>query len=141
MTAIKIFLSIVLAFITWLLLGGPDLSKSGNLIISLVIIAHIYVVIWSGPIFRAFKGDEFTYGMATLGINIFSLLYTFATAGALLYIYGNSINDVNAVPKYIWGIMLLGVLFSVLIPMLTTSDVRPLPKKESRREFEPPKFD
>jgi hypothetical protein len=141
MTAIKIFLSVALGLIVWLFIGGPSVKDAGNLIISIVVIFHLFVVIWSGPIFRIFKGDEFTYGMVTLGINILSLLYTMITAAVLLAIYGNSINDLNAVPKYIWAFMFLGVIFSVMIPMLTTSDVRPLPKKESRREFEPPKFD
>ncbi len=141
MTGIKLFLSAILGLIIWLFLGGPSVKDAGSLIITLIVISHLYVVIWSGPIFRAFKGDEFTYGMVTLGINILSLLYTLIATAVLFKIYGNQINDLNTVPKFVWGFMLLGVVFSVLIPMLTTSDVRPLPKKESRRDYEPPNFE
>ena len=141
MTGIKLFLSAILGLIIWLFLGGPSVKDAGSLIITLIVVSHLYVVIWSGPIFRAFKGDEFTYGMVTLGINILSLLYTLIATAVLFKIYGNQINDLNTVPKFVWGFMLLGVVFSVLIPMLTTSDVRPLPKKESRRDYEPPNFE
>ena len=141
MTGIKLFLSAILGLIIWLFLGGPSVKDAGSLIITLIVISHLYVVIWSGPIFRAFKGDEFTYGMVTLGINILSLLYTLIATAVLFKIYGNQINDLNTVPKFVWAFMLLGVVFSVLIPMLTTSDVRPLPKKESRRDYEPPNFE
>ena len=119
--------------------GAPNLSMTGNLIIFIVVIVHLYVVSWSDEVFKLFRGDVFTYGMVTKSVNFLSLIYTLSVAAFLFYTFNSKIEALSQLPYFAWGIMLLGLLGSLSIPMFSTCSVDPLPNRDERRSYEPPR--
>jgi len=138
MAIANIIYSIVLPGAIWLLYGSPDLSLAGNLVIFLVVILHLYTAIWVGTLFTWFRGDRFTYGMATLTINSLSFATTFVLGLLVLSRLGGKIESLSAISPIVWGVICLGVLATISIPMITSRHVSPLPKESERREFENP---
>lgn len=139
MLIIKLLLSLVLAFSCWLIYGAPELQMVGNVLVFGCTILHILIVIWNKEVFAIFRGDSFTYGMVGLGINLASLGWTIGAGLLILYTYGKEIHSLSVVPPLVWGGMCLGLIGSLLIPMLTTNSVSPLPNRDSRREYELPR--
>ena len=141
MIFIKIFLTLVLSFVTWLLIGGPGLEASGSLVIFVFLVLHLIVIIWNRSTFKLFGGDEFTYGMVTQSINMLSFIYSVIITFIIFHYYGQSIPSFDSVPKYLWGALTLGLIGSFAIQMLTTKHVEPLPDRDERRVFEKPRMD
>ena len=141
MLIIKLLLSIVLAFSCWLVYGAPALQMPGNVLVVGCTILHIFIVIWNKEVFALFRGDAFTYGMVGLGINLASLGWTIGAGILILYLYGKEINSLGIVPPFVWGGLCLGLIGSLLIPMLTTNGTSPLPNRDSRRDYELPRSD
>lgn len=141
MLVIKIILSCLLSLSFWLLYGAPDMRMAGNLAIFGCTVLHLLFIIWNKESFAIFGGDDFTYGMATLGINITSFIWTLVSGWVILYVYGvgGSITTIQQVPYIVWGLLTLGIIGSLLIQMLTTNHVSPLPNLDNRRQFEPPR--
>jgi hypothetical protein len=141
MLAIKLFLSGLLSFAFWLLYGAPDMQMAGNLAILGCTVLHLLFVIWNKETFALFGGDGFTYGMVTLGINLLSFTWTLVSGWLILYVYGagGSVATIEQVPYFVWGLLALGLIGSLLIQMLTTNHVSPLPNRDDRREFDPPR--
>lgn len=138
MNAPKLAYSLFLPFTIWLVYGSPDLRLMGNLVLFLVVVLHLFAVIWLRWIFAIFQGDAFTYGMVALGINISSMLSTFAAAFITFYIYDHRIQTVSMISPFAWGVICLGFLVTIAVPLLTTRHVAPLAKESSRRQYEDP---
>jgi uncharacterized membrane protein (UPF0182 family) len=146
MIAVLVVLSVILPTTCWFLFGSPDLNNSANLLFFTIFVLHICAVIWQGKLFKLFGGDGFTYGAVGLGINIWSLAYTFVMVFGLFHrvaffqlIWGEDFyKDAQHVPKILVGFLLLGLLLTIAIPLLTTRHVTPLSKKSDRREFDTP---
>ena len=114
---------------------------TGNALIFAVTGLHLGLVIWNREIFRVFRGDEFTYGMVTMGMNILSLLWTVVSSLIIVSVYGREIAALSSLPSMVWGIMSLGLLGAVLLPVLSTRSVAPLPDRDERRTYENPRSD
>ncbi len=141
MLIIKLILSVVLSFSFWLIYGSPDLQMPGNVLIVGCTVLHLLIVIWNKEVFRVFRGDEFTYGMVGVGVNLASFGWTLGAGILVLYSYGKQINSLGMVPSFVWGGLCLGLIGSLLIPMLSTSKISQLPNRESRRDYELPRSD
>lgn len=143
MLIIKLILSVVLSFGFWLLYGAPDIQMAGNLAIFGCTVLHLLFIIWNKETFALFGGDAFTYGMATLGINMASFIWTLVSGWIILYMYGmgGGIASIQQVPYFVWGLLTLGLIGSLLIQMLTTNHVSPLPNRDDRRQYESPRSD
>ena len=122
-------------------------SYSANLLIFSIFVVHIFAVIWQSKLFSFFGGDGYTYGSVGLGINIWSLAYTFTWEISIFhkmlffrFFWGeNAFKDVTHIPKILVGLMLLGLLLTIAIPLLSSRHLTSaLPKKTERREFETP---
>ncbi len=134
----RLFFSLILPPLLWLLFGWPSLDRTGNLALLLVMLAHVYVVIWQAPLLRQMRGDDFTYGAVALGLNTLSLLATLVTTGAMFLIYGGNIVQIGDVPKPVWGVIGLSLLFTLVLPLLEGRHADPLPKASDRRTYEDP---
>jgi len=141
MLIIKFILGIFLGWVSWLLYGAPDTSLIGNLFIWGCTFFHIWLIIFNREVFGLFGGDVFTYGMANLGINLVGMVWTLIGGFIIFYSYDRNIYSLSMVPSIIWGVLLLGILASILLPLLTTRKISPLPKRDDRRNFEPPRSD
>lgn len=141
MTIIKIFLSLALSFATWLLIGGPGLDAAGSFVIFVFLIFHLMTIIWNRATFKFFGGDDFTYGMVTQAINLLSFVYSVIVTFIIFQFYGQSISNFDAIPKYLWAALSLGLIGSFAIQMLSTKHVSLLPNRDDRREFEKPRMD
>jgi hypothetical protein len=141
MALLKPIVFCVISFATWLIYGAPSLSMTGNALIFAVTGLHLGLVIWNREIFRVFRGDEFTYGMVTMGMNILSLLWTVVSGLIIVSVYGREIAALSSLPSMVWGIMSLGLLGAVLLPVLSTRSVAPLPDRDERRTYENPRSD
>ncbi len=139
MIIIKIVFAILLGLISWLLYGSPDITLAGNFFIWGSTICHLLIIIFNREIFGLLGGDVFTYGMANLGINLASFGWTLLGGFIVLFRYDQHIEKLNAVPSLVWGLLLLGILGSVLIPLLSTRHITSLPNRDDRREYEPPR--
>lgn len=141
MQIIKFILSVAFSFGFWLLYGAPEVQTAGNLAIFGCTVLHLLFIIWNKEMFSLFSGDSFTYGMATLGINLSSFIWTLIGGWIILYKYGEggSIASIKMVPYFVWGLLALGLIGSLLIQMLTTNHVTPLPNRDDRRQYEPPR--
>jgi hypothetical protein len=144
---IKILLSILLPALTWLLLGGPNLlDNSANLFIFAVVTLHLLVLIWNRQVFRIFGGDDYTYGAVNFALNLLACAYTLVVSASLFHklkifqwIWGEAlINSLSDLPKAFIGLACLGLLATLIIPMLSSRNVSPLPRKSERREYETP---
>ena len=138
MAIANIIYSFVLPVIIWLLYGLPDLHLAGNLGVFLVVIIHLYAFIWIGSVFAWFHGDRFTYGMVALAINGVSFATTFLLGWIALFRFERKIESLSSISPIVWGVIGIGVLVTVSIPMVTSRHVAPLPKASERREFENP---
>jgi len=85
--------------------------------------------------------DDFTYGMVTMAINLLSFIYSSIIGLCIFYFYGLAIPNFSSIPKYLWGVLALGLIGNFVIQMLTTKHVDPLPDRDERREFEKPRMD
>lgn len=146
MIAVLIVISVFFPTTCWFLFGSPDLQNSANLLFFSVFLLHIFAVIWQGKLFKLFGGDRYTYGAVGLGINIWSLAYTFILVYQIFHnilffdwFFGNArYESAQQVPKSLVGLLLIGLLVTIAIPLLTTRNVTPLPQKDERRKFESP---
>ncbi len=134
----RIIFSIVLPGTIWLLYGSPDLTLAGNLGIFLVVVLHLYTAIWVDALFTWFRGDRFTYGMVTLTINSLSFATTFFLGLFVFYKSGGKIESLGSISSIVWGLIWLGVLATIAIPMIASRHVAPLPNASERRDFENP---
>ena len=113
----------------------------GNLVIFGITILHFLIIVWNRQFFHLFGGDAFTYGMVTLGINLSTFVWTFAAGMIILYRYGHNISTFQDVPYFIWGLLSLGLIGSLLIQMFSIRSVAPLPERDERRNYETPRSD
>lgn len=134
----RLIYSVFLPLTIWLLYGAPSLLLMGNLAVMVVVVLHLYAVIWVRYVFKLFDGDAFTYGALAFGFNLSSLLTTFVSGFVTLYLHGRAIENVGDIPALAWGVICLGFLVTIAIPVLTTRSVGPLPKQTERREYESP---
>ncbi len=138
MFALNIVYSFALPFTIWLLYGAPDLTLQGNLALFIVVVLHLYCVIWYRMIFAMFSGDSFAYGMVALGINISSFITTFISGFFTFLFFDKSIQTLGMISPYSWGFIALGFFVTTTIPIVSSRHVHPLPKSTSRREYEDP---
>ncbi|MBM3273133.1 hypothetical protein FJY94_07825 [Candidatus Kaiserbacteria bacterium] len=134
----RLIFTLVLPPLLWLLCGWPPLNLSGNLALLGVMLAHTYVVVWQGPLFKLMRGDEFTYSAVTFGLNIMSLLVTVGTTMGMFFVYGGNIAQVNDIAKPVWGIIGVSLLLTVALPLLAGGAASALPKASDRRSYEDP---
>ncbi len=134
----RIIFSLFLPPIIWLLYGAPLVTYHGNLALLLVVTAHLYVVLWQGPLFVLFQGDAFTYGFVTRAINGLSFGVNFVTTWLTLAWGGWHIETLGKIPSYYWGIIGLSMLFTLVFPILTSRKVASLPLKSERRVYKNP---
>lgn len=144
---IKIFLSLALPALTWLLMGGPDLvNNSAYLFLFGVVTLHLLVLIWNQWVFRMFRGDAYTYGAVNFALNLISCVYTLLVSAVLFHqfivfqwIFSNApINQLSDLPKVFIGLACLGLFFTLVLPVLSARAVSALPQKSERREYETP---
>jgi hypothetical protein len=136
--AAKIVFSLVLPPLVWLVYGAPHLSLAGNLALLTVISVHLYLVIWSDLVWSLFGADRFTYRMAGMGLNFTTLSITLALGAYLSYSANKQLVRVSSIAPSSWAIFGLAILATLLVPMLSSNRVSPLPKISERREFENP---
>jgi hypothetical protein len=134
----KLVYSVFLPFTIWLLFGAPDILLTGNLLLLLVVILHLFTVIWFRSVFALFHGDAFTYGTVALGFNISSFVTTFVTGFITFWAFDRRIETVTMISPISWGAICIGFLVTIAVPVLTTRHVNPLPKASSRREYQDP---
>jgi hypothetical protein len=133
-----ILLSVAAPIISWLLLGGPRLDLTGNLALFLVLIAHFYAVIWNDLMFRFFRGDRFTYGAVAMSLNMVSLAASFLAVWITMHFAGKRLEHLHDISPYIWGLIALSMLATIVFPVLTQRNVAALPNESERRVFEDP---
>jgi len=141
MLVIKLLLSALLSYVFWLLYGAPEMQLVGNFLIFGFTVFHLLIIIWNRQIFLIFGGDVFTYGMITLGINLGSFLWTVGGGILILNWHDGKINSIRSVPYFVWGGLTFGLIASILIQMITTKSVSPLPNRDDRRSYEAPRSD
>jgi hypothetical protein len=134
----KLVYSVFLPMTLWLVFGAPDLRLAGNVALMLVVVLHLFTVIWFRSIFAMFQGDAFTYGSVALGFNISSFITTFVAAFITFFVYDQKIETMDMIPPISWGAICLGFLVTIALPILGTRHVSALPKAAGRREFEDP---
>ena len=134
----RLIFTLLLPPLIWLLCGWPSLQLQGNLALLGVMLAHIYVVIWQGPIFKLMRGDAFTYGAVTLSLNIISLIVTMAMTIGMFVLSKGGVAQVNDVPTPVWGLVGISLLLTVSLPVLAGRAATPLPKASERRVYEDP---
>lgn len=134
----RLIFTLVLPPLLWLLCGWPSLQLPGNLALLGVMLAHVYVVVWQGPLFKLMRADDFTYGAVTLGLNIVSLLVNVVTTIGMFVVYGGNIAQVNDVPTPVWGVIGISLLLTLALPLLAGRSASPLPKASDRRPYEDP---
>jgi len=136
MNTAKLVYSVILPFVLWLVFGAPDLRLPGNLLLFLVVILHLFAVIWFRRIFAMFEGNSFTYGAVALSINISSFISTFVASFLTFLLFDRRIESVGMISPFAWGAIGLGFLVTIAVPVLSTRHVDPLPKASSRRDYE-----
>ena len=134
----EILFSVAGPLIAWLLLGAPRLDLAGNLSLFVVLVAHLYVVVWNDWVFRVFQGDRFTYGAVAATLNFISLATTFVTAWITLHNGAKHIERIIGISPYSWGVVALSLLATIIFPVLTQRNVAPLPDETERRVFKDP---
>jgi len=139
MLIIKLVLAILIGYVSWLLYGSPDTSLIGNLLIWGCTFFHIWIIIFNKEFFGLFGGDVFTYGMVNLGFNLTGFALHFISGLIILIRFDGKIDSIEMIPGFIWGLILIGILLSLLLPILSTRYVDPLPSRDDRRDFEPPR--
>jgi len=76
--------------------------------------------------------------MVALAINGSSFAATFILCWIAFLRFGGRIESLSSISPIVWGVIGIGVLVTVSIPMATSRHVSPLPKASERREFENP---
>jgi len=143
---IFIFLSAVIPAVLWLIFGAPDLRNSANALFFIVMVLHLYVLIWQRKVFKWLGGDYYTYGAANFAINLVSLLYTlvfssqfFLKTSLFEWLFGKSFHQgIGDVPKVLIGFMLAGLVVTLSLALLTSRHLPALASKSERRTFETP---
>jgi hypothetical protein len=141
-----IFFSAVIPAILWLIFGSPDLKNSANALFFIVMLLHLYVLIWQRKVFKWLGGDYYTYGAVNFAINLVSLIYTLALSFLLFHrsilfewMLGRSYyQDIADIPRVLIGFMLAGLVVTLSLAFFTSRHVEPLPAKSDRRTFETP---
>ncbi len=139
MLAVKIASTAALLGIVWLLYGGPDLGLAGTFAVFACTALHLVLVVFNRELFRTLRSDELTYGLTMLSMNIAGFAVAFVAGLALLYAFGPRIGTLAEVPNVLWGVTLLGVLASVLLPLLSVRGAQRLPDASAMRTFEAPR--
>jgi hypothetical protein len=139
MMPVKLLTTVVLLAVGWLLYGGPDLSRAGTLAVFAFTALHLLLVVFNRELFRTLGSDELTYGLTMLSMNIVGFGVTFVGGLGLLYMFGPRIDKVAEVPEELWGVMILGVLLSLVLPLLSVRGAQRLPDASAMRPFEPPR--
>ena len=134
----EILLSAAMPLISWLLLGAARLDLAGNLSLFIVLVAHLYAVIWNDLVFKIFRGDRFTYGAVAMTLNLISVVTNFVAVWFTLHSAAKHIEHVSDISPYSWGVIALSLLVTVIFPLLTHRDVTPLSGEADRRIFEDP---
>lgn len=134
----RLIFSLALPPLAWLICGWPTLHLTGNLALLGVLLAHTYVVIWQHPIVKSLRGDDFTYGAVTLGLNILSLLVSVTSTVGIFMAYGGNISQIKDVPKPLWGVIGVSLLLTVALPLLANKDAATLRQSGDRRNYEDP---
>jgi len=135
---VNILYSIFIPVTIWLLYGAPDMSLNGNLAFFIVVMLHLYAVIWSDTIFKLVDGDRFTYSMVSKGINLMSFTTSFVVGFFTFYYHDWEIKFVTTIHPMAWGLVCVGFLITVAVPLLTTRHVDTLPTINDRRTFVDP---
>ncbi len=138
--------SAVIPAILWLIFGAPDLKNSANALFFIVMVLHLYVLIWQRKVFKWLGGDHYTYGAANFAINLVSLIYTVVFSFLLFHrsilfewAFGkNYYQDIGDIPKILIGFMLAGLVVTLSLAFFTSRHVQPLPVKTDRRTLETP---
>lgn len=146
MIVFYIFFSVAIPAVLWFLFGGPDLRNTAHVLFFVVMVLHLYVLIWQRKIFKWLGGDYYTYGSANFAINLVSFIYTLVFSFLLFhrstlfeFVFGTSYyKSVSQVPNVLIGFALAGLLVTVSLAVFTSRHLEPLPKKSDRREFETP---
>lgn len=146
MTLFYVLYSLAIPGVLWLLFGAPDLKNSANVLFFVVVVLHLYVLIWQRKIFKWLGGDYYTYGSVNFAINLASLLYTlifslllFHRAALFEMVFGKTYYaGLHAVPSALIGLMSAGLLVTISLAVFTSRHLDPLPRKSERRSFEPP---
>lgn len=146
MTPFYLLFSVLVPGVLWLIFGGPDLRNTANALFFIVMVLHLYVLIWQRKVFQWLGGDYYTYGAANFAINLVSLIYTLAFSFLLFHravvfewIFGKSYyQGIADVPKVLIGFTMAGLLVTLSLAIFTSRHLDPLPRKTERRSFETP---
>ncbi|MEI6720322.1 MAG: hypothetical protein WCO67_06120 [Betaproteobacteria bacterium] len=136
-----VFFSLIGPLVLWLLFGAPSLAIAGNLVLFAAMTCHLLAVIWSDSLFRLVGGDTFTYGSVNRALTGVSFLVTAVAGGFALHAGASRIQSVGDVPAYVWGVLLMGLVITITVPLLSAAPVGRLPKSSDRRGFEDPHID
>lgn len=137
----RLLFSLTIPLVIWLLFGAPSLALPGNAALLAVVVAHLYTVIWIDVLFTWLRGDVFTYGMVTRSINMLSFLTTLAIAWVAMLTLDRHAESLASVSMPAWGVMILGLLLTIALPLQTGRVVKSLPTAADRRSFHDPRED
>ena len=134
----RFIFSVILPFIIWLSYGALDLYVTGNAVIFGIVIFHLFTVIWIDAVFTILRGDQFTYRMVTIALNGISFAVTYTAALLLIIRFDHSITSVSLISPYVWAVIFVAILSTIVIPLLSSRDTKPLPRISARRDYESP---
>lgn len=132
----KIFLFTFLSVIYWFLCGGPNFiehpASLGYFGLGLI---YLICMLWTNLLFILFNGDSYTYGAAGKGIALFLGSPALIAIAFLVRVDSNILSIPTWLNNIGIGFILLCLLIILMIPIMTSNAVDPLPFKESRRSY------
>jgi hypothetical protein len=135
-TLSRLVLTFALPLATWLLLKAPDLPSSRERITFGVIVFFQLSWIWMRYVTRAFRGDQYTYGVVISALAGISCLIATVTGVAFLFACRSDQIDLQTINYYLYLVWLLCLVFMWALPIASTSPPERLPQRNDRREFD-----
>ncbi len=136
MSKVKLFFSLIIPFIIWLIYGAAQISNLSVLFIFTVTIIHFLFIVWNREIFEYLSGDVYTYGSVVFSINLIAFLWTLISGFIIASVFQILTPIQFVASNFAYAIFLLGLITSLAIPFLTNKNVKELPKASSQRKYE-----
>ena len=136
MSKVKMFFSLIIPFIIWLVYGAAKFSDTPVLFIYTVTIFHFIFVVWNREIFEYLSGDVYTYGSVVFAINLIAFFWTLISGFVIASVFQIFTPIQLIASNFTFAFFLLGLITSLAIPLLTNKNVKKLPKSSSQREYE-----
>lgn len=136
MSKIKIFFSLIIPFIIWLVYGAAIFSDLPVFFIFTVTIVHFLFVVWNREIFEYLSGDVYTYGSVVFVINLIAFFWTLISGFVIASVFQILTPVQFVASNFTFAFFLLGLITSLAVPLLTNKNVKKLPKSSSQREYE-----